>query len=102
MMFCLKRICELFCFVFFSLLLINRLSIEPRQYLSLVRHKPGCTSTEDSQSRRELSDLESKGVAKTDALISYALTAQLVCFFDFAYAKSRFSYDAAQMKTLFV
>ena len=91
-------------FVLFSFpfCLINRLSIEPRQYLSLVRHKPGCTSTEDSQSRLELSDLESKGVAKTDALISYALTAQLVCFFDFAHAKSRFSYDAAQMKTLFV
>ena len=101
MMFCLKRICELFCFVFFSFLL-NRLSIEPRQYLSLVRHKPGCTSTEDSQSRLELSDLEGKGVAKTDALISYALTAQLVCSFDFAYAKSRFSCDAAQMITLFV
>ena len=100
-MFCLKRICELFCFVSFSLLL-NRLSIEPRQYLSLVRHKPGCTSTEDSQSRLELSDLEGKGVAKTDTLISYALTAQLVCSFDFAYAKSRFSYDAAQMITLFV
>ena len=63
-------------------------------------HKPGCTSTEDSQSRLELSDLESKGVAKTDTLISYALTTQLVCFLDFAYAKSRFSYDAAQMKTL--
>ena len=103
MMFCLKGICELFCFVFISpFCLINRLSIEPRQYLSLVRHKPGCTSTEDSQSRLELSDLESKGVAKTDALISNALTAQLVCFFDFAYAKSRFSYDSAQMKTLFV
>ena len=90
MMFCLKRVCELFCFDFFSLLL-NRLSIEPRQYLSLVRHKPGCTSTEDSQSRLELSDLEGKGVAKTGALISYTLTAQLVCSFDFAYAKSRFS-----------
>ena len=91
-------------FVLFSspFCLINRLSIEPRQYLSLVRHIPGCTSTEDSQSRLELSDLESKGVAKIDALISYALTAQLVCFFDFAYAKSRFSYDTAQMKTLFV
>ena len=91
-------------FVLFSspFCLINRLSIEPRQYMSLVRHKPDCTSTEDSQSRLELSDLESKGVAKKDALISYALTTQLVCFFDFAYAKSRFSYDAAQMKTLFV
>ena len=91
-------------FVLFSssFCLINRLSIELRQYLSLVRHKSGCTSTEDSQSGLELSDLESKGVAKTGALISYALTAQLVCSCDFAYAKSRFSYDAAQMKTLFV
>ena len=77
--------------------LLNRLSIEPRQYLSLVRHKPGCTSTENSQSRLELSDLEGKGVAKTDAL-----TAQLVYSFDFAYAKSRFSYDAAQMIALFI
>ena len=82
--------------------LIIRLSIEPRQYLSLVGHKPGCTSNEDSKSRLELSDLESKDVAKTDALFSYALSAQLVCFFDFAHVKSRFSYDAAQMKTLFV
>ena len=99
MMFCLKRISD-FLLLFFSSPFC--LSIEPRQYLSLVRHKPGCTSTEDSQSRLELSDLESKGVAKTDALISYAITAQLVCSCDFAYAKSRFSYDAAQMKTLFV
>ena len=82
-------------FVLFSspFCFINRLSIEPCQYLSLVRNKLGSTSTEDSQSRLELSDLEGKGVAKTDALISYALTAQLVCFFDFAYAKSRFSYE---------
>ena len=76
MMFCLKRIYELFCFVS-PFCLINRLSIEPRQYLSLVRPKPGCTTTEDSQ-RLELSDLESKGEAKTDALISFALTAQLM------------------------
>ena len=90
-------------FVLFSspFCLINRVSIEPRQYLSLVRHKPGCTTTEDSQ-RLELSDLESKRVAKTCALISYALTAQLMCSFDFTYAKSRFSYDATKMKTLFV
>ena len=102
MMFCLKRICELFVLFSSPFCLINRLLIEPRQHLSLVQHKPGCTSTEDSRSRLELSDLESKGVAKTDALISYALTAQLVCFFDFAYAKGKFSYDAFQMKTLFV
>ena len=64
-------------FVLFSspFCLINRLSFEPRQYFSLVQHKPCCTTNEDSQ-RLELSDLESKGIAKTDALISYALTAR--------------------------
>ena len=34
---------------------------------------------------------------KTKALISFAVTAKLICVFVFAYAKSRFSYDAAQM-----
>ena len=36
-------------------------------------------------------------VAKTKALIRCAVTAQLICAFLFAYAKSRFSYDAAQI-----
>ena len=36
-------------------------------------------------------------VAKTKALISCAVTAQLICGFVFAYAKSRFSHDAAQI-----
>ena len=84
MMFCLKRICKLF----------YRFSIEPRQYLSLVRHKPGCTSTEDSQSRLALSDLESKGIAKTDALISYSWCVPLFLHMQ----KVDFFYDAAQMK----
>ena len=35
-------------------------------------------------------------VAKTKALISFAVTAKLICVFVFAYAKSRFSHDAAQ------
>ena len=34
-------------------------------------------------------------VAKTKELISCAVTAQLICAFVFAYANSRFSYDAA-------
>ena len=34
-------------------------------------------------------------IAKTKALISFAVTAKLICVFVFAYAKSRFSYDAA-------
>ena len=36
-------------------------------------------------------------VAKTKALISFAVTAKLICVFVFAYAKGRFSYDATQM-----
>ena len=34
-------------------------------------------------------------VAKTKALISFAVTAKLICVFVYAYAKSRFSHDAA-------
>ena len=36
-------------------------------------------------------------VEKTKALISCAVTAQLICFFIFPNAKSRFSHDAAQI-----
>ena len=36
-------------------------------------------------------------VAKTKALISFAVTAKLTCVFVFAYAKSRFSHDAAHI-----
>ena len=37
-------------------------------------------------------------VAKTKALISFVVTAKLICVFVFAYAKNRFSHDAAQIK----
>ena len=36
-------------------------------------------------------------VAKTKALISFAVTAKLICVFVFAYAKSRFSHDEAHL-----
>ena len=36
-------------------------------------------------------------VVKTNALISCAVTAQLICAFFFAYVKSRFTQNAAQM-----
>ena len=36
-------------------------------------------------------------VAKTKALISFAVTAKLICVFVFAYAKSQFSHDEAHM-----
>ena len=39
-------------------------------------------------------------VAKTKALISFAVTAKLICVFVFAYAKIRFSHDAAHMLLL--
>ena len=39
-------------------------------------------------------------VAKTKALISFAVTAKLICVFVFAYAKSRFSHDAAHFESL--
>ena len=37
-------------------------------------------------------------VAKTKALISFAVTAKLICVFVFAYADCWFSHEAAQMK----
>ena len=37
-------------------------------------------------------------VAKTKALISFTVTAKLICVFVFVYAKSRFSHYAAQFK----
>ena len=40
-------------------------------------------------------------VAKTKALISFAVTAKLICVFVFAYAKSRFSHDAAHFIFVF-
>ena len=36
-------------------------------------------------------------VAKTKALISFAVTTKLICVFVFAYAKSQFSHDGAQV-----
>ena len=40
-------------------------------------------------------------VAKTKALISFAVTAKLICVFVFAYAKSQFSHDAAHIYSKF-
>ena len=37
---------------------------------------------------------------KTKALISFVVTAKLICVFVFAYAKSRFSHNAAHLKTI--
>ena len=37
---------------------------------------------------------------KTKVLISFVVTAKLICDFVFAYAKSRFSHNQAQLKQL--
>ena len=37
-------------------------------------------------------------MAKTKALISFAVTAKLICVFVYAYAKIRFSHDAAHIE----
>ena len=36
-------------------------------------------------------------VAKTKALINFAVTAKLICVFVFAYAKNKFSHDSAHI-----
>ena len=65
------------------------------------RRKPGCTATEDYQ-RLETSDLGSRWiftihVAKTKALVSFSVTAKLICVLVFAYAESRFSHNEGHM-----
>ena len=56
-----------------------------------VRHKPACTVSENTE-KLEILDLSRRGiVAKTNALISCALTAQLICAFVFAQANCWFS-----------
>ena len=60
-----------------------------------VQRKPGCTVKEDGK-RLEILNLECRGIelsllAKTKALISFAITAKLICAFVFAYADCRFS-----------
>ena len=66
-----------------------------------IRHKPDCTAAEDSQ-RLEILDLGSRGIVLSikRKRRRWAVTAQLICAFVFAYAKSRFSHDAAHMNEL--
>ena len=52
----------------------------------------------------EILDLESRGIvlvttydAKTKTLISFVVAAKLICIFIFAYAKSWFSHEEAQI-----
>ena len=60
------------------------------------RQQPGYTGTEDSEGL-EISDLGSRGIVQTKALISFALTAKLICAIVFAYAKSSFPHEVTQI-----
>ena len=67
-----------------------------------VRHKSGCTAAEDCY-WLEILDL-GRGtiyVAKTKALISCTVTAQLICAFVFTYAKIGFLMAQLISKRLF-
>ena len=69
-----------------------------------VRHKPGRTATVKTKMARRLKFwiYEVEGLfylcsENKDAQISCTVTAQLICAFVFAFAKSRFSYDTAHI-----
>ena len=49
----------------------------------------------------KISDLERRGIVLSLALISFAVTANLICVFVFAYAKSWFSHNEAQFRIVF-
>ena len=80
---------------------------EPRcEKTSFRGFRPGLTQTGLCSHRRRLEVLNfrfrkkrdcTSYVAKTKALISFAVTAKLICVFVFAYAKSRFSHDESQI-----
>ena len=74
---------------------VSILSIHMSAFLQDFR-PGGCLTKEDGY-RLEISGLGSTGVEKTKALISCAVTTQLICTFVFAFAKCRFSHDMAQM-----
>ena len=76
-------------------------AVEPRcEKTGLRGFRPGPTQTGLYARGLKFRIYEVEGlfyVAKTKALISFAVTAKLICVFVFAYAKSRFSHDAAHM-----
>ena len=62
------------------------------------RHKPGWAITEYGYRLRKKRDCTIR-VAKTKKLVSFVVTAKLICVFVFAYAKIRFSHVASQTVT---
>ena len=88
------------------------LPVSKRPYMSLVvrkpvfgvsdqvPHKPGCTVRKWLVTRNFVSRKQRDctiRVAKTKALISFAVTAKLIYVYVFAYAKTRFSHNEAHM-----
>ena len=67
----------------------------------LVRRKPGCAVTEDGLESSNFGFRKKRNcsihVAETKALISFAVTAKLICVFVFAYATCWFSHETAHM-----
>ena len=82
------------------LMLVTTLKYEPSREKTnsmvseQVQHKSGCTVTEDGQRLKKKRKC-TICVAKTKALISFAVTAKLICVFVFAYADCWFSHEAA-------
>ena len=73
-----------------------RRAVETRcEKTSLRGFRPGPTQTGLYSHRRQT--VCTIYVAKRKALISFAVTAKLICVFVLAYAKSWFSHDAAQL-----
>ena len=66
-----------------------------------VRHKSGCTITEAGWNL-EISRKCTIYIAKTKKLISFAVTAKLICIFVFTYADCWFSHETAHMKRVCV
>ena len=89
---------------------ITKLTNEPRcEKTGLRGFRPGPTQTRLCSHRRWLEAWNfgfSKQrdcticVAKTKALISFVVTAKLICVFVSAYAKSRFSHNEAKIQVL--
>ena len=91
----------------FPMVRISHVTFEPRREKTGLRDfRPGLTETGLYSHRRWLETWNfgfgkqrdcTIQVAKTKALISFAVTAKLICVFVFAYAKIQFSHVAAQL-----
>ena len=95
---CIQQICTVYFRLYCTLLLIMSHCMAKQTIWDSYqfRHKPGCTSTEDGFGFRKYRKCTIR-VAKIKALISFAVTAKLICAFVFAYADCWFFHAAAQL-----